>query len=351
MSWYGGVRHAGILVLCVQFACHVPSRGAVDSRLMRRQKVLMALDAHGDVHEARRLRWWLGEDSELPVETQEYHVAFEIDGSLMCWQREHPGCEKSSASCEVKYCDARECECMLVKVKKCSDHLNLFTEADWDQDPKAKGGSQRHFWRGLRVQYYDTSHWGADSRDGGKALESTLSCMEPAGCPCSESAWFSWSYGRLGGNLYWTPGGDESIGPSGSAAHRLHQKLSVRAYNDKVEDGNMYFVQKNVELRPTTTTTSTTTTVTTTSAMTSRISGAKVSSTWTATPGAGGVTTTGKPRKEEKPRGPSRKVHDEDEEETETKGGEEDRSKEEAEHEDDDEGEDEDDDEDRKSVV
>lgn len=231
---------------------------------------LESLDSDG---ERQRQRWHLWEKAETPVENHSYQSAFEMDGQLMCWQRETDGCREFSGDCEVMYCEAQNCDCMIVQIKRCGDHMDLFTEADWDKDPTASGKLSTQYWRGIRVQYYDPSKWGSNATvDVGKALETTLSCMDESGCSCHQSSWFHWSYPQFGGNLVWSPAGnvtDETIGPSGHSGSRLQQSIVVRVYNDAGQASNMYFMPKDVPLssRSTTTTTAESTTATTTASV------------------------------------------------------------------------------------
>ncbi|CAJ1326844.1 unnamed protein product [Effrenium voratum] len=209
-------------------------------------KVLMTMSSDGQMSSS----WWLSDDAEMPAEGFLYHVAFEMDNRLMCWKRETDGCRQFAGDCEVRYCEPyqAECECMVVKVKQCEDHMDILTEADWDPDPQKTGSLYTKFWRALRVQYYDPSRWGSDDTDAGKGLETSLSCMKDKGCGCNSNKWFHWKYPKLGGNLYWAAG-NESIGPSGRPGVRSLQSIVVRSYNDAGEASNMYFVQKGVELR------------------------------------------------------------------------------------------------------
>jgi len=234
---------------------------AASGGMMRRHKVLMASNFDGSFE---TLRWHLHDKSEMPVDTHFYKVAFEMDGRLFCWQRETEGCRQFAGDCEVKYCDPEICDCMWVKVQSCGNHhLELFTEADWDPDPTEEGPLRTQYWRGIRVQYYDPSKWGSNvTVDVGKALETTLSCMNTTGCSCHHSSWFHWSYAQMGGNLAWTPQGNatnETIGPSGQWGLRLQPTVVVRSYNDLGQASNMYFVPKDVPLSSRDTTVTTTT--------------------------------------------------------------------------------------------
>eukprot|EP00435_Cladocopium_sp_Y103_P043214 s2457_g12.t1 len=234
-----------------------------------------AREAEADADEdwGERQRWHLWERAETPVENNSYQIAFEMDGRLMCWQRETDGCRQFSGDCEVMYCEPEYCDCMIVQIKRCGDHMDFFTEADWDKDPTASGALSTEYWRGIRLQYYDPSKWGSNATvDVGKALETTLSCMDEAGCSCHQSSWFHWSYPQFGGTLVWSPAGnvtEETIGPSGHSGQRLQQSIVVRVYNDAGQASNMYFVPKDVPLssRSTTTTTTTATTTTATSSV------------------------------------------------------------------------------------
>lgn len=247
---------------------------AAEKGIMRRHHKALVADFDGSLESFEdSQRWHLWEKAETPVENNSYQIAFEMDGQLMCWQRETDGCRQFSGDCEVMYCEPKYCDCMIVQIKRCGDHMDLFTEADWDKDPTASGKLSTEYWRGIRVQYYDPSKWGSNATvDVGKALETTLSCMDERGCSCHQSSWFHWSYPQFAGNLVWSPAGnvtEETIGPSGHSGSRLQQSVVVRVYNDAGQASNMYFIPKDVPLssRSTTTTTAESTTATTTTSV------------------------------------------------------------------------------------
>lgn len=184
---------------------------AAEKGIMRRHHKALVADFDGSLEsfESEEQRWHLWEKAETPVENNSYQIAFEMDGQLMCWQRETDGCRQFSGDCEVMYCEPKYCDCMIVQIKRCGDHMDLFTEADWDKDPTASGKLSTEYWRGIRVQYYDPSKWGSNATvDVGKALETTLSCMDERGCSCHQSSWFHWSYPQFAGNLVWSPAGN-----------------------------------------------------------------------------------------------------------------------------------------------
>lgn len=106
---------------------------AAEKGIMRRHHKALVADFDGSLEsfESEEQRWHLWEKAETPVENNSYQIAFEMDGQLMCWQRETDGCRQFSGDCEVMYCEPKYCDCMIVQIKRCGDHMDLFTEADW----------------------------------------------------------------------------------------------------------------------------------------------------------------------------------------------------------------------------